>query len=71
MARSLKPETAAKRIMDKVAAGEAKNADDAIKQDPRLEPGRRLVMQAAGQDAGSGKPATSRPTGSGTAKLTR
>ncbi len=65
MARPLKPETAAGRIIKMVAAKEATNAADAVRKDPTLAPGQRLVEQAGSTQAAS------RPTGSGSAKLVR
>lgn len=71
MARALSPEAAAVRIVQAVADGSAKDAADAIRQNPALKPGLSILEKALQPTAKNTVPTQTRATGSGPMTLGR
>lgn len=75
MPRAVKPETAAKKIIELIASGGATNADDAIAKHPHLANGKDLLTAATSGTTSSSPAAPAAPraraTGSGPALLSR
>lgn len=71
MARALSPEAAAVRIVQAVADGSAKDATDAVRQNPALKPGQSLLEKAVKPAPKETAPTRTRATGSGPMTLRR